>query len=83
MKIEIITHKEKLYEAEAGEVVLPGEYEEFSVLDFHQPFLYRLREGYIKVIEKTEKSKKTQRFFLISDGVARMLGNTLTVLAQD
>jgi len=83
MKIEIITYKEKLYEAQAKEVVLPGEYEEFSVLDFHQPFLYRLKKGYIRVLEKAEKGEKTQRSFLINDGIARMLGNTLTVLAQD
>jgi|TARA_B100000315_G_C14040234_1_gene347142 F0F1-type ATP synthase epsilon subunit len=83
MKIEIITHKEKLYDAQAKEVVLPGVYEEFSVLDFHQPFLYRLKRGYVKVFERQDKSKKGYKSFLIQEGIAKMLGNTLTVLAQD
>ena len=83
MKIEIITYKEKIYEAQAKEVVLPGQYEEFSVLDFHQPFLYRLKRGYVRVLEGVGKRKKIRKSFLISDGIAKMLGNTLTVLAQD
>ena len=82
MKIRIITHKENKYEGEAKQVVLPGRQEEFSVWDFHQPFLYRLRRGYIKILDAGSTSSKPSRVFLVSDGIARMLGNTLTVLAE-
>lgn len=82
MRFVILTHRERLYENEVKRVILPGSDGEFSVWDFHQPFLYRLCGGYIKVIEAPNQSLKSGPAFLIRDGIAKMLGNTLTVLAQ-
>ena len=83
MKVRIITSKKELYEGETKKVVLPGRDEEFSIWDFHQPFLYRLKRGYVKVFAKQGKSGGGYKTFLIQEGIAKMLGNTLTVLAQD
>jgi len=52
MKVKILTAQEKILEEEAKEVVLPGDDGEFSVLDFHQPCIYSLQSGQIKVAEK-------------------------------
>ncbi|MBL7130552.1 MAG: hypothetical protein ISS45_03985 [Candidatus Omnitrophica bacterium] len=83
MKLIILTQREKLYEDEVKEVSLPGRDGELSVWDFHQPFLYRLGKGNIrfgltsKGIAGGSKSR-----IPIKDGIAKMLSNTLTVLAE-
>ena len=82
MKVRIITSKKELYEGEAKQVVLPGRDEEFSIWDFHQPFLYRLQRGYVKVLESGQKSSRLEQSFFIKDGIAKMLNNDLTVLAE-
>ena len=82
MKVRIITSKKELYKGEAKQVVLPGRDEEFSILDFHQPFLYRLQRGYIKVSGVDAKSSQPGQLFFIKDGIAKMLNNNLTVLAE-
>lgn len=82
MKVRIITSKKELYEGEAKQVVLPGQEEEFSILDFHQPFLYRLQRGYVKVLEAGPKPSRPAQSFFIKDGIAKMLNNNLTVLAE-
>ena len=71
-----------MYEGEAKQVVLPGQYEEFSIWDFHQPFLYRLQRGYVKVLEASPKFSRPAQSFFIKDGIAKMLNNNLTVLAE-
>ncbi len=82
MRVRIITSKKELYEGEAKQVVLPGRDEEFSILDFHQPFLYRLQRGYVKISGVGTKPSQSGQSFFIKDGIAKMLNNNLTVLAE-
>ena len=80
MRVVVLAMVGKLLEEDAGEVRLPGEDGEISVLDFHQPFLYRLRKGYI-IVSSFTKAGGAEKRVPIKDGVARMSGNVLTVLA--
>jgi len=80
MKVKIVTPQKKVFEGEAKEVVLPGEDGEFSVFDFHQPCLYSLRAGRIRVGFKDKKAEKQKVF--IKRGVARVGLGTLEVLVE-
>lgn len=87
MKIKIHTVDKKVLDADAIEVVLPGADGEFTAMDFHQPCLYALRAGRIKVKYrngKTEKQKnrKTQDSFAIKKGVAKIASNELVALVE-
>lgn len=82
MRVRIITSKKELYEGEAKGVILPGRDEEFSIWDFHQPFLYRLQRGYIKVVEAGSKPSRPEQLFFVKDGIAKMLSNNLTILVE-
>lgn len=55
-------------------VVLPGEEGEFSILDFHQPLISCLKDGMIKIDEKSP--------IHIKKGIARMKGNELSILVE-
>lgn len=87
MRVSVLNPKQVVYAGNVKEAVLPGEDGEFSVLDFHQPFLYRLRSGFIclKGIHKDDKEAgalkeaKRENRIRIKDGVARMLGNELVI----
>jgi len=74
MRVSVLNQKQVIYAGNVKEAVLPGEDGEFSVLDFHQPFLYRLRSGFINL-----KEAKAENRIRIKDGVARMLGNELVI----
>lgn len=82
MKLLILNHKEKLYEGEVKDAVLPGKDGEFSVWDFHQPFLYRLQKGYILFTVVGDNKKRIKRRFFIKDGIAKMTANTLAILSE-
>lgn len=87
MKVKIHTADRKVLEAEAEEVVLPGWDGEFTAMDFHQPCLYGLRAGRIRVKYKngkTEKQKnvKTEDRFMIKKGIAKIVSNELSVLVE-
>lgn len=86
---------EKLYDAEAREVVLPGANGEFSVWDFHQPCLYSLRAGRITIIQGTgyrgqgtgamnpePRTLNPENSILIKKGMAQMVSNRLTIMAE-
>ena len=79
MKISILSSQEKLLEDEAKEVILPGEDGEFSVWDFHELCLYRLRAGKITVKLRKEKEKKV---FPIKRGLAKVEFDRLVVLVE-
>jgi len=79
MKIRILSSQEKLLEDEAREVILPGEDGEFSVWDFHEPCLYRLRLG--KIIVKLRKEKE-ERSFPIKRGLAKVDFDRLAALVE-
>ncbi len=80
MRAFILSGREYIYKGEAKEVVMPGRDGEFSVLDFHQPFLYRLRRGLIKLREKKEHTP--EQIFAISDGIASFNENSLLILCE-
>lgn len=86
MKIKIHAAGRKILEAEAPEVVLPGADGEFSVLDFHQPCLYSLRMGRIRVKYGGHRSQvrgqRSEEKVSIKKGVAKVTGNELVVLAE-
>jgi len=79
MKIRILSSQEKLLEDEAKEVILPGEDGEFSVWDFHEPCLYRLRLG--KITVKMRK-KKEEKSFPIKRGLVKVEFSGLTALVE-
>ena len=55
------------------QINLPTEDGELSVLDFHQPFLIRLKRGLLRLPE----ARAT-----IKDGIAFMRGNELTLFVE-
>ncbi len=79
MKLLILSGRRKLFEDEASQVTLPGEDGEWSVWDFHQACLYRLRRGWIWVTQSPKEQKK----FWIRGGIARVVSGMLTVLADE
>jgi F0F1-type ATP synthase epsilon subunit len=79
MKIRILTSQEKLLEGEAKEVILPGEDGEFSIWDFHEPCLCRLRAG--KIIVKMRKEKE-EKEFPIKRGLAKAEFGGLVVMVE-
>ena len=58
----------------ASSVILPGEEGEFSILDFHQAFICCLKDGMIKIDEKSPVH--------IKKGIARMERNELSILVE-
>lgn len=63
-----------LFREMASCVVLPGEDGEFSVLDFHQRIVSRLREGAIKIDEKQP--------IPIKRGIVMMQGSEVAILIE-
>ena len=54
---------------------MPTDEGEMCVLDFHQPFLVKLSKGDIRLGAGVSEVS-------IAEGIARMYGNELTILAQ-
>jgi len=88
MRLSILDPIRVVYQGNAREVVLPGADGELSVLDFHQPFLYSLRSGYIKITQQTWQRKNAnialpkQTNIVIKKGMARMERNELVILVE-
>ncbi|MFH1412001.1 MAG: F0F1 ATP synthase subunit epsilon [Candidatus Omnitrophota bacterium] len=80
MRAIILDGRDIEYSGEVHQAILPGRDGEFSVLDFHQPFLYRLRKGIIK-IQETEKNEE-EKIVAIRDGLARFRDNELLVMKE-
>ncbi len=76
----MISGRDPAYEGEVFLATLPGHDGEFSVMDFHQPFLYRLRRGLMKFKEK--KDEDFERHFEIKDGLARFDANRMVILCE-
>jgi len=73
MRISILEPKGAIWKGMVKEVNLPAAEGEMCVLDFHQPFVVRLKKGNI-VFSNTR--------IAIQDGIAFMRSNDLTVFAQ-
>lgn len=90
MLVTVLEPKKVLYQGDAGEVIMPGDEGEFSVLDFHQPFLSRLKAGAVRVITRLRsRQAESGRVFPLSErrieikkGIAKMSGNELVVIAE-
>ncbi|MFH1395024.1 MAG: hypothetical protein ABIH09_02585 [Candidatus Omnitrophota bacterium] len=80
MRVIVYSGKDIIYEHEAYQAILPGLDGEFAVLDFHQPCLYRLRNGIVKVEERM--GQRAPELFPIKDGLARFTGNMLVLFAE-
>ncbi len=73
MKVSIIETRGIVWEGLARRAVLPAREGQICVLDKHQPFLARLKEGVIRLPEM-----ETQ----IKDGIAAMNSNELKVFVE-
>ena len=74
MRVSIIDAKEVVYEKIAQKAILPAYEGETCILDFHQPFLYRLRKGTIRIDDSFT--------IFIKDGIARMMKNELVLMVE-
>ena len=83
MRVTVSTPAKVLFEANVREVVLPGEDGELSVMDFHQPFLYRLRAGMMKLRGEWQRSPNSESRIRIKKGLAKMFKNELIVLIEN
>ena len=73
MRLAILEPKKAIWQGMAKRVLLPALDGQICVLDFHQPFVVRLKKGEI-VFGDTRVPVK--------DGIAFMRSNTLNVFAQ-
>ena len=65
--------KKVLYQGNVKEVTLPGEEEEITFMDFHQPLLCRLSKGSVRMRTPDGEIK-------IKGGIAKMYRNELVLL---
>jgi len=73
MRFAILEPKGAIWQGMANKVNLPASEGEMCVLDFHQPFVVRLKKGNIIF---------SNMRLAIKDGIAFMRSNNLTVFAQ-
>ncbi|MDD5060317.1 MAG: hypothetical protein PHY35_04260 [Candidatus Omnitrophica bacterium] len=73
MRLAILEPKGAIWQGMASKVSLPALDGEMCVLDFHQPFLVRLKKGNILFAD---------RRITVKDGIAFMRSNNLTIFAQ-
>lgn len=73
MLVSILEPKKVIWEGQAKEVRLPAQDGEVCVLDFHQPFLIRLRKGVIR----SDKMRTA-----IKDGMAFLRSNKLVLFVE-
>ncbi|MFH1798451.1 MAG: hypothetical protein ABH844_03805 [Candidatus Omnitrophota bacterium] len=80
MRTIILKGGQVIYEKETSQVVLPGLDGEFSIMSFHQPLLYRLRKGIVKIAEREDDPKL--KYLQVRDGLAKFDRNTLVILCE-
>ena len=89
MRVAVVDPWRMVFEGNVEEAILPGQDGEFSVLDFHQPFLYRLRRGTIQLKRSGARpgvrvmgGVEAEVRIAIMDGVAKMAANELVILIE-
>ncbi len=95
MQVNILEPKGIIWKGRVKEVILPVEDGEVCVLDFHQPFLIRLRKGDVRFSvfgfrPRTQNPEprtqhlapSTENRVPIQDGIAFMRSNELTVFVE-
>jgi len=80
MRFSVLEPKGPIWQGMVKKVNLPALEGEMCVLDFHQPFVVRLRKG--KIIFGDLRLSAGKAGIPIKDGIAFMRANTLTVFAQ-
>ena len=73
MRVSILEPKKVVWEGQAKEVRLPAQDGDVCVLDFHQPFLIRLRKGVVR-----RDNVRTA----IKDGIAFLRSNNLILFVE-
>lgn len=81
MKVIIHNFISKLFDAEAKEVILPGEDGELSVLNFHKRCLYSLRSGQVKVTAG-RPGEDAGMLFPLKKGLAKIAPDKVVVLIE-
>jgi len=97
MRLSILEPRRVVFEGNAREVILPAEDGEICVLDFHQPFLYSLRSGNVRIRGGWAKNASTDEFgeeeqspqvgysedtIRIKYGIAKMTRNDLILIVE-
>jgi F-type H+-transporting ATPase subunit epsilon len=77
IRCEIVSQDRFVYQGDADIVVLPGAAGEMGVLPNHSPILTVLHFGVIRVREKGQ-----ELYFTVAGGVAQVLPDQVTVLAD-
>ncbi|PIQ90063.1 MAG: hypothetical protein COV71_06610 [Candidatus Omnitrophica bacterium CG11_big_fil_rev_8_21_14_0_20_41_12] len=73
MQVSILEPKKIIWEGQAKEVRLPAEDGNLCILDFHEPFLIRLRKGVIR---------SGKQCTAIKDGIAFLRSNKLVLFVE-
>jgi len=73
MRVSIFEYNKMLWQGLTKQVILPAVEGQMCVLDFHQPFLVKLKEGYIESEENNTR---------IHEGIAFMHNNELTLMVK-
>jgi len=73
VQLSILEPKGVIWQGKALEVNLPALEGEMCILDFHQPFIVRLKNGSVLF---------NNRRIAVKDGIAFMRSNNLTIFAQ-
>jgi F-type H+-transporting ATPase subunit epsilon len=79
MQVSILESKGAIWEGQAKQVILPAEEGDVSILDFHQPFLMKLKTG---VISAEPRAANNKQRFAIKHGLAFMKSDTLKVFVE-
>jgi F-type H+-transporting ATPase subunit epsilon len=77
MQVDLITPDKMAFSGEATSVLLPGLDGYFEILENHAPLVGALKNGIVRI-----RSGQQNHEFGISSGVAEVLGNKVSVLAD-
>jgi F-type H+-transporting ATPase subunit epsilon len=77
MQVDLITPDKKAFSGEASSVLLPGTDGYFEILENHAPLVGALKSGMVRI-----RSGQQDMEFEISSGVAEVLGNKVSILAD-
>ena len=78
LKLEIISPKERVFSADAKQVVLPTESGEIGVLPGHVSLVTQLKIGVMKVINESN-----QEVFAIKGGFAQLVSDRVSILTDE
>ena len=77
MQVDLITPDKMAFSGEASSVLLPGLDGYFEILENHAPLVGALKAGTVRI-----RSGQENKEFGISSGVAEILGNKVSILAD-